>query len=62
MELALSIVQLLNAATPGIAQLVLLIRRKDGTITIGALLDEADAQFDQNIKQASEWLKAHPKV
>jgi hypothetical protein len=25
-----------------------------------SMLDEADAQFDANIKQASEWLKSHP--
>jgi hypothetical protein len=46
---------------PGVAQLILLIRRDDGSITVAALLDEADAQFDANLKQAGEWLKAHPK-
>jgi hypothetical protein len=60
MGTALMIVNLLNAAAPGIAQLILLIRHKDGTISVGAMLDEADAQFDANIKQAGEWLKNHP--
>jgi hypothetical protein len=60
MELALALVSLLNAAAPGIASLILLIRRKDGTISVVSMLDEADAQFDANIKQASEWLKSHP--
>lgn len=62
MELALAVVNLLNAAAPGIANLILLIRSNDGTITVAQLLDEADAKFEQNIKQASEWLKAHPKA
>lgn len=60
MALALAIVQLLNAAAPGIAELVLMIRKKDGTISVVSLLDEADAQFDANIKQAADWLKSHP--
>jgi hypothetical protein len=62
MELALGIIQLLNAASPGIANLILLIRNKDGTITVGALLDQADAQFDKNMQQAADWFKAHPQV
>lgn len=61
MELALALISLLNAATPGIASLILLIRKKDGSISVVSLLDEADQQFDKNIKDASAWLKAHPK-
>lgn len=61
MGLALQIIGLLNAAEPGIASLILLIRRKDGTVAVGTLLDEADAAFDANIAQASAWLKANPK-
>lgn len=60
METALAIVQLMNAATPGIAQLILLIKKKDGTVTVAAMLDEADAKFDSNIQQAKAWLEAHP--
>lgn len=59
--LALGIVQVLNAASPGIAELILLIRKKDGTISVAALLDEADSKFDANIQAATDWLKAHPK-
>ena len=62
MGTALLIVQLLNAAVPGIAQLILLIRNKDGTISVGTLLDQADAQFDANVKQAADWIAAHPQV
>jgi hypothetical protein len=61
MEMALGIVQLLNAAAPGIAQLVVMIKGTDGKITVAALLDQADAQFDKNLSQAAEWLKAHGK-
>ena len=59
MALALAIIQLLNVAAPGIASLVLLIKKTDGTIGVVQLLDEADAKFSDNIKQASDWLKAH---
>jgi hypothetical protein len=62
MESALQIMTLLNAAAPGIAQLVMLIKGKDGTISVVAMCDEADAGFDANIKQVSDWMKAHPKV
>lgn len=61
METALQIVNLLNAATPGIANLIILIRRKDGSVTVAAMLDEADASFDANIAKAKEWLASHPK-
>ena len=60
MELALGIVQLLNAAAPGIANIIMLIRRKDGTISVGVLLDEADKQFADNLGQAAAWFAAHP--
>lgn len=59
MELALAIVTLLNAAAPGIASLIMIIRRKDGSIAIGTLLDEADQQFADNLGQAAAWFKAH---
>jgi hypothetical protein len=59
MELALALIQLLNAASPGIASLIMLIKKTDGTIAVATLLDEADSKFSDNIKQASDWLKAH---
>ena len=62
MELAMMIATLLNTAAPGIASLIMLIKRNDGTISVIALCDEADGKFDDNIKQAADWLKAHPKV
>jgi|WetSurMetagenome_2_1015567.scaffolds.fasta_scaffold42080_4 hypothetical protein len=61
MELALAILNLLNVASPGIAQLVLLVKQKDGTIGVVQMLDQADAQFDANMKQASDWLAEHAK-
>ena len=60
LPIALNIVNLLNAATPGIAQLILLIKNNDGTISVPVLLDQADAKFAENIKAATEWMKAHP--
>lgn len=60
METAIAIVNLLNLAAPGIAQLILMIKKNDGTVSIVVLLDEADQQFAANITQAKDWLKAHP--
>lgn len=59
MPLALALIQLFNTASPGIAQLILLIKKKDGTIAVMPLLDEAGKDFADNISQAQEWLKAH---
>jgi hypothetical protein len=61
MNTALMVLQLLNAAEPGIASLVVLLRKKDGTIGVLTFLDEADAQLDKNLAQISEWMNAHPK-
>jgi hypothetical protein len=52
---ALELFQLLNTAMPGVIELVGLIRRKDGSVSIVALLDEADAQFEQNMTTFKEW-------
>ncbi len=60
MGTALALANLINAITPGIAQLILLIRNKDNTISIVTYLDQADAQFDENLKQAQDWFKSHP--
>jgi hypothetical protein len=62
MATALAIVNLLNTATPGIANLILLIRNKDGTVTVAQMLDQNDAQFDKNMAEAADWFKAHPTV
>ncbi len=58
---AIALLQLFNAAAPGIAELILLIRKTDGTIAIVPMLDEAGAQFKANLAQATDWLKAHGK-
>lgn len=57
---ALAILEAFNRAAPGVAELILLIRRKNGKIAIMPMLDEAAAQFDENIATANEWLAAHP--
>lgn len=61
MEMAVAIVNLFNATAPGIASLILMIRKKDGTVGVVAMLDEADANFNANIAAAQAWLAAHPK-
>jgi hypothetical protein len=57
MEFALAIAQLLNAAAPGIAEIILLVRRTNGTVAVIPLLDEADKQFAKNIERAAEYIK-----
>ena len=57
---ALALVNLLNAAAPGIASLVLLIKGTNGTLTVVPLLDEASSSFAASIAQANSWLAAHP--
>lgn len=61
MDTAIALVNVFNATAPGIASLIAMIRRKDGTVSVVVMLDEADAQFNANIKQAQDWLAAHPK-
>ncbi len=59
MELALAIATLFNTVTPGIAQLILMVKNANGTVSIIPLLDEADAHFAANITQAQAWLATH---
>ncbi len=59
METAIAIATLINALTPAAAEIILLIKKKNGTVSVVALLDEADAQFSANIQQANDWLAAH---
>lgn len=59
MDTAIALVNLFNVVTPGIAQLILMIKNKNGTVSVVTLLDEADAQFQSNINQAQAWLAAH---
>jgi hypothetical protein len=59
-ERAIQITNLLNSAVPGIASLITLIRNKDGSINVLAILDQADEQFDANLKTVSDYLKLHP--
>lgn len=53
-EFALAIVNALNAASPGIANVITLIRNDDGSISVLVMLDKADAQFDANLKMLME--------
>ena len=62
MDTAIALVNLFNTAAPGVAQLIVLIRNKNGNISVVAMLDEADAQFSANMKQAEDWLASHPKT
>lgn len=60
MGFAMTLLSLFNAAEPGIATILMLIRRTDGTVVIVPFLDEASATFSGNLAQAADWFKAHP--
>ncbi len=60
MELALSIATIINALAPSIASVLLMVKKTDGTITLIPILDQADARFVDNIRQATDWLNSHP--
>ena len=62
MDKAIQIVNLLNAAVPGIASMIQMIKNQDGTVSLTVTFDQADQQFDANLQQVTDWFKAHPDV
>ena len=62
MDLALQIANLLNTAAPGVANLLLLIKRPNGTVTVVSVLDEADATFQADLDQAKAWFASKGKT
>jgi hypothetical protein len=50
---------LLNLAIPQIATVIIAVRHQNGSVSILATLDEADAQFEQNRKEIADWMAAH---
>lgn len=59
LQTILSIMNLLNAATPGIASLILAIKNQDNTVSFLVTLDAADAQFSANLTEAQKWIDSH---
>ncbi len=57
-----AVLAIVNAAAPGVMNLVLAIKHTDGTTTTLAFLDQADPGFHQNIDEATAWLAAHGKA
>jgi len=62
MDLALQIATLLNTAAPGIANLLVLVKRADGSVTVVSVLDEADATFQADLDQAKAWFASKGKT
>jgi len=62
MDKAIQIVNLLNAAVPGIASMIQMIKNQDGTVSLTVTFDQADRQFDANLQQVTDWFKTHPDV
>jgi len=55
MELALLIARILAEIGPEAVELILLLKKKDGTIAIIPVLNEADEQFEANIEKIKRW-------
>jgi len=55
MDLTLLLTKFLIETTPDVIELILLLKKKDGTVAIIPILDEADDQFKKNIKKIEEW-------
>lgn len=58
METALLIADIIAKLGPTVVDVVVLLRRQDGSIAVLTVLDEAEAKFDENIRRALEVLKA----
>jgi len=52
---ALLIADILRKSGPDVVELILLLTRKDGSISVIPILNEADEKFADNIKQIEEW-------
>ena len=55
MELALLIARILAETGPEVVELILLLKKKDGTIAVIPVLNEADEQFNANIEKIKRW-------
>lgn len=55
MSMTLLILQLLRELAPEIIELILIIKKKDGSVSIIPILDEADEKFKENIRKIEEW-------
>jgi len=51
----LTILRLLKRFSPQILELILIIKKKDGSVTVIPVLDEADKKFRENIRKIREW-------
>lgn len=58
-DAAIAAMNTFNAVAPGIANLILMIRHPDGTISVATVLDKASDTFAQDVKTAEDWLASH---
>jgi hypothetical protein len=61
MELALLLMGIISKVTPQIVDIITIIRKKDGSITLLPMLDENDAHFKKNIEDMAKFLESLPK-
>ena len=55
MNTALLIARILAASSDEVVELILLLRKKDGTVAVMPILDEADEQFEANLEKIRKW-------
>jgi len=60
-QTALDILNLANAAIPGILKLINLIQSAEGSMTVAQLREQAGAVFAFNHDQIAEWKRKHPE-
>ena len=54
-----AILQLISAAVPTVANLILMIKNSDGSTSVIVTLNAADAQLTTNQQQIQAWFAAH---
>ena len=55
MELALLIARILAEIGPEAVELILLLKKTDGTIAVIPILNEVDEQFEANLEKIKRW-------
>lgn len=57
LDFTIDLAKILNLTLPVAADIIMLVRRKDGTVAIIPLLDETSEKFSEDIVRATEYLK-----
>ena len=61
LDTSIKLAKVFNAAAPGVASVIAIIRSTDGKVHVMPLLDSAAEKFDDTVAEARRWLEDHPK-